>query len=176
MSGATPATQHDTTLADLRPDPRNARRHSERNRAAVTTSLAEVGFMRPMVAANDGTLIAGNLTAEALADLGMDDVIVVRSDGTRPIVHIREDVDPGSEVAIKGGLYDNLARDLSDGYDSDVLAALLEEVDLSPVLMTAEEAATLLVGTPDFTPAALDEQGKLDETATTTCPECGHVF
>jgi len=133
-----------THLSELKQDPRNARRHSARNLAAIETSIAETGFGRPMLAANDGTLIAGNLTSEALANLGMEDVIVVRSDGTRPIVHIREDIEPGDERAIKAGLYDNLASDLADGYDPVVLAALLEEVELSPVLLTTDEAAALL--------------------------------
>lgn len=137
-----------THLSDLKQDPRNARRHSSRNLAAVTTAISEVGFMRSLVAANDGTLIAGNLTAEALADLGMDDVIVVRSDGTKPIVHIREDVDPGSELAIKGGIYDNRASELADGWNEDVLAALMAEVDVSPVLMTQDELAAIIAQLP----------------------------
>jgi len=29
---------------------------------------------------------------------------------------------------------------------------------------------------PDFEPVGIDEQGRLDQKATCTCPECGHVF
>lgn len=139
----------DGDLAQLRPDPMNAKRHTERGMAAVTTSVREVGVMRSLVAARDGTLIAGHATSEALADLDMTDAIFVHSDGTRPIVHIRDDVEPGSELAIKGGLYDNLTSDLSAGdYRPDILAALLRQVKVSPVVMTSHEAELLIQGKP----------------------------
>lgn len=143
-------------LADLKPDPRNPRRHTERNRAAVQTSLQEVGFVRSLAAAADGTLIAGNLTAEALAELGMDDVIIVRSDGTRPIVHIREDIAPGSDAALLAGLYDNRAAELADGYDPAVLAAILAQVRPAATLLTPEEALALIGPRPGGGPDADD--------------------
>lgn len=131
-------------LGDLRADPQNVRKHNARNLAAVSTSLSEVGFVRSIAAANDGTIIAGNLTAEALADLDMDDVIVIESDGRRPIVHVRTDIEPGSDMARKAGFYDNRSSDLSDGYHPDMLAALISQVDIAPTLLTAEEAAQLI--------------------------------
>ena len=137
-------TERVATLADLTIDPLNARRHNERNLAAISTSIQETGFGRSMLAASDGTLIAGNATAEALADLDMHDVIVVRSDGTKPIVHIRDDIAPGSDMARKAGLYDNRSAELADGYDPEILVALMEDLDIAPVLMTEAEAAALI--------------------------------
>ena len=134
---------------ELRQDPRNARRHTERGLRAVKHAITEVGFGRGMVATRSKTLVAGNMTAQALEQLGRDDVIYVHSDGTRPIVHVREDLEPGSDQAIKLGLYDNMAADLADGYDPEILAALLDEVELSPVLMTASEADLLTGQVPD---------------------------
>lgn len=133
-----------THLRDLKADPRNPRRHTARNQAAIETSIGEVGFVRSIATANDGTIIAGNLTSEALAALGMEDVIVVHSDGTKAIVHVRDDIEPGSEAAIKAGIYDNRASDLSDGYHPDLLAELTAEVDLSAVLLSAEELDAIL--------------------------------
>ena len=147
-TAATPAVRQGT-LADLSPDPRNPRRHTPRNRAAVVASLQEVGVVRPLAAAADGTLIAGNLTADALAEIGLDDVIIVESDGTRPIVHVRTDIAPGSPAAIKAGLYDNRAAELADGYDPQVLAALLAEVPVASTLLTEAEAAYLIAGGTD---------------------------
>jgi len=57
-----------------------------------------------------------------------------------------------------------------------VLAALADDgVDLSQFWFEDELASVLNV-VPDFDPVGIDEQGKLDEKAVTTCPECGHVF
>ena len=133
-------------LGEFHQDPRNARRHTERNLAAVQQSIREVGFMRPIVAAQDGTIVGGNLTSEALADLDMTDVIVVRSDGTKAVVHIRDDVQDGSELAIKGGLYDNLAGDMADGFHEEVLAELLQGIDIPAVMWDPEEATLIRAG------------------------------
>lgn len=131
-------------LSALKQDPDNARKHNERNLAAISTSITETGFGRSLLAASDGTLIAGNATAEVLADLDMTDVIVVESDGTRAIVHIRTDIEPGSDMARKAGFYDNRTAELADGWDLEVLAALMQETDIAAVAMTQEEAAELI--------------------------------
>lgn len=131
-------------LSDLHQDPDNARLHNERNYAAINASIAETGFGRSLLAASDGTLIAGNATAEVLADLDMTQVIVVESDGTKPIVHKRTDIAPGSEMFRKAAFYDNRAAELASGWDTEVLAALMQEVDIAAVAMTPEEAADLI--------------------------------
>ena len=69
---------------------------------------------------------------------------MVESDGTKPIVHIRTDIEPGSDMARKAGFYDNRAAELADGYHADILAALIEDTDIAPTLLTSDEAAKLL--------------------------------
>jgi hypothetical protein len=132
------------TLKDFKADPQNVRKHNERNLAAVVTSLSETGFGRPILAASNGTVLAGNLTSEALADLGMEDVLVIETDGRRPIIHVRSDLEAGSDDARKAAFYDNRAAELADGYDAELLASLIADVDLAPTLLTAKEAAELI--------------------------------
>ncbi len=130
-------------LSDLHQDPDNARLHNERNYAAINASIAETGFGRSLLAASDGTLIAGNATAEVLADLDMTQVIVVESDGTKPIVHKRTDIAPGSEMFRKAAFYDNRTAELAS-WDTEVLAALMQETNIAPVAMTQAEAEALI--------------------------------
>jgi hypothetical protein len=40
----------------------------------------------------------------------------------------------------------------------------------------ADELSTLLGFVPDFQPGSEDDQGRLDEKAKITCPECKHEF
>jgi ParB-like chromosome segregation protein Spo0J len=65
-------------VADLTPDPHNARRHSERNLQQITDSLREFGQRRPIVITGDKTVIAGNGTLEAAKRLGWETIAVVQ--------------------------------------------------------------------------------------------------
>lgn len=132
-------------LGDLKQDPNNAKVHNERNLASISTSITETGFGRSLVIANDDTILAGNATAEALADLDMTEYILVESDGTKPIVHKRIDLASASDaMARKLAFYDNRTAELASGWDTEVLAALMQEVDIAAVAMTPEEAADLI--------------------------------
>jgi hypothetical protein len=56
-----------------------------------------------------------------------------------------------------------------------------EEFDVEAAGFTGEEIDGLiekLAGeiVPDFQPGTIDDQGRLDQKAKTTCPECGHEF
>ena len=128
--------------AGIKHDPRNARRHSPRNVGMVESSIQRDGFGRSILLANDGTVIAGNATIDAAASAGLDDVIVVESDGTKIIAVKRTDVAPGSEEFTRLALADNRAAELAS-WDADVLAGLNEEMDLS-AFFGDDELAVLL--------------------------------
>lgn len=63
-------------IEDLKPDPRNARVHGERNIEAIRKSLEEFGQRKPIVV-HKGVVIAGNGTVEAAKLLGWDRIGVV---------------------------------------------------------------------------------------------------
>jgi len=117
-------------IGALRPDRRNARRHTPRNIGMIERSLETDGFGRSILLDSGGNIIAGNGVTEAAGHVGLEDVIVVPSDGTRVIAVQRMDVEPGSERAIRLAIADNRASDLSE-FDPVVLAAIAEDVDLS---------------------------------------------
>lgn len=74
-----------TPIAELKPDPRNARKHDERNIAAIANSLARFGQRKPIVVnVATGVVEAGNGTLEAAKSLGWTHIAVVRvtDDGT----------------------------------------------------------------------------------------------
>jgi len=72
--------KHQTvTLDTLTQDPRNVRKHSERNIEAVKASLKKFGQQKPIVVQEDGTVIAGNATLEAARALGWEKIEIVRT-------------------------------------------------------------------------------------------------
>jgi DNA modification methylase len=65
-------------IADLTPDPNNARQHDDKNLKAIMGSLKEFGQRKPIVITEAGTIVAGNGTVEAAKRLGWLDIEVVR--------------------------------------------------------------------------------------------------
>lgn len=67
-------------LNRLKPDPKNAREHSERNIKAIMDSLSRVGQQKTIIH-KDGVILAGNGTWEAAKRLGWKMVAAIEFDG-----------------------------------------------------------------------------------------------
>lgn len=111
-------------IADLKPDPENARRHPERNRELLERSLKEVGAARSIVIDEDGTVLAGNGVLEAAVQAGIEKVQVVEADGKTVIAVRRRGLTPEQKKRL--ALFDNRTAELAD-WDISVLAALVEQ-------------------------------------------------
>lgn len=146
-------------IAALTPDPQNANDHTEYGQHLVQQSISNRGFGRPGLAASDGTLIAGNLSSlEVPASLGMNRVIVVHSRGDMPIVHVRDDIAPGSVEALTMGIEDNEASHAS--YSPNIARLMqLSEMDTFHDVIPETRWKELLAS------AGSDEQKELLETA-----------
>jgi DNA modification methylase len=133
-----------TSLADLTPDPRNANKGSERGVYLLETSLEQFGAGRSILADKNGVVIAGNKTLQGAANLGLDDVIVVPSDGKRLVVVQRTDLDLTTDAEAKGlAIADNRASEIGLAWDTSVLAELNEEIDLGQFFFQEELDALL---------------------------------
>src|SRR5689334_3265124 len=80
-------------LADLTPDDKNANRGTERGAALLENSLREYGAGRSILVDSKGKIIAGNKTVEQAGQIGLEDVIVVQTDGTKLVAVQRTDLD-----------------------------------------------------------------------------------
>jgi DNA modification methylase len=125
-----------TPMCDLKPDPRNARIHDDRNLAAIGASLRRFGQQKPIVIDAGGIVRAGNGLLAAAKSLGWTHIAAVRTDLT-------------SAELTAYALADNQTATLA-GWDRDTLAALIEELQ--------REDATLLdaVGFGDDLSSILD--------------------
>jgi site-specific DNA-methyltransferase (adenine-specific) len=65
-------------IADLTPDPQNARQHDDKNLKAIMGSLKEFGQRKPIVITEAGVIVAGNGTIEAAKRLGWLEIEVVK--------------------------------------------------------------------------------------------------
>lgn len=122
------ATTSELTLADMKPDPRNARKHNARNIGVIADSLQQLGAARSIVIDEDNVVLAGNGVVDAASEVGMDRVIVVETSGNEIVAVRRRGLTVEQKVDL--ALRDNRAGELSE-WDGPVLKALAENMDLS---------------------------------------------
>jgi phage gp29-like protein len=66
-------------IDSITPDPRNARKHGERNSKAIADSLKGHGQVKPIVLDADGVILAGNGTYAAALELGWKFIAAVKT-------------------------------------------------------------------------------------------------
>jgi hypothetical protein len=103
-------------LEEIKPDPNNARKHSEKNLAAISASLDAFGQRKPIVIHN-GVIIAGNGTYEAAKGLKWKEIAVVE---------VPEDWDTDKAKAF--ALADNRSAELAE-WDEAILATQLVDLE-----------------------------------------------
>jgi hypothetical protein len=163
-------------LSELRTQRTNANRHTPRGLSALEQSVQQDGWIGAITVAADGETFDGSARIEVGSSAGFDDVIVVESDGRRPVVVKRTDIPSAGDVrAVRLGIAANRVAQMDLDFDATVLAELGESIDLSQ-FWNREELIDLAVMDPAFDPVGIEQQGRLDEKAKVTCPECGHEF
>ncbi len=125
-------------IADLIQDDRNANKGTKRGHRAVADSLKLYGAGRSILIDKAGRIIAGNKTAANAAAAGIDDVILVPSDGTKIIAVQRTDLDLNDPKAKELAIADNRAAELGLEWDPEVLSQLATELNLKPFFTDAE--------------------------------------
>lgn len=131
-------------VADFKPARVNANQHTARGLGALTASVQTYGWIDAMTTAADGEMISGSARLETAAQVfGTDaEPIVVHSDGTRPIIHVRDDIPNAADKrAIRLALDANRIHELDWLPDVEVLAGL--DVDVLEGLWTPDELSEL---------------------------------
>lgn len=94
-------------ISDYKQDPKNFNTGTAQGDALIEKSIDQNGAGRSLLAASDGTLIAGNKSQQKLIEAGIENVIEVETDGTTAVVVKRTDIKPGSKEFSKMALADN---------------------------------------------------------------------
>ena len=105
------------SIAELSLDPRNARKHSQRNLDAIAASLLKFGQRKPLVV-HRGVVLAGNGTLEAARSIGWTEI---------EVSEVPDDWD--DETAKAYALADNRTAELAEWDESELAKQLLELVE-----------------------------------------------
>lgn len=133
-------------ISALTPDPRNARKHDQRNLEVIAASLSQFGQRKPIVVTADKVVIAGNGTLEAAKSLGWTEIAVA------------EAPDDWDDATIRAyALADNRSAELAE-WDDSVLNSMLDELAIEGWNITElgfdlpEVEPEPLAGDPDEVP------------------------
>jgi hypothetical protein len=169
-------------LKDFVPQRVNANKHSERGMRMLSQSIEKNGVIGAMTVAANGETFDGSATWETCVQTFGEEVepIIVRSDGSRPVIHIREDLATADDPrAVELGIAANRVAEVNLSYDLDVLNEIGGEIDLSSMFYP-QELESLLEGMA--TDSESENEGNTKEIDPDEfefkhqCPKCGFQF
>jgi hypothetical protein len=117
----------ETKIDQLIQDNRNLNKGTEQGKRLITKSLSEFGAGRSVLIDKNNRIIAGNKTHENAKEIGMEDVIVVETDGTKLVAVKRTDVDLDSKQGREMALADNATVKVDLEWDTDAMNDVAED-------------------------------------------------
>jgi len=134
-------------LSDYSPQAMNANEHTERGFGLLEKSIQEEGWIGAITVANDNQTFDGSARLEKAQQIYGDDAepIVIESDGTRPIIVKRTDIDTAdSEKAKRLAVLANRIQEVDLKWNADVLASIADDgIELSDIGFSEKELEKL---------------------------------
>lgn len=157
-----PAVPLDQLLAH----PRNPKIHPRPQTDALKGILGDVGWLTGLIVnQTTGHLLDGHDRVKAAMEAGQT---------SAPVFYVAVPADQEAYILSTFDPVGALA-----GTDAALLADVLADVqtgDAAVQALLSKLAEDVGIIPPDFAPVGVDEQGRLDERAKVTCPECGCEF
>jgi hypothetical protein len=116
-----------TKISDLIADNKNFNKGSEFGNSLIEKSFRKFGAGRSILIDKNNRIIAGNKSVENAMAIGMEDVQIIESDGTKIIAVKRTDIDLDSEQGREMALADNASAKANIVFDAEVIEAELGE-------------------------------------------------
>jgi hypothetical protein len=140
-----PTAAANAKITDLVPDDMNANRGTERGGQMIENSVKRFGLGRSIVLDKNNMVIAGNKTLENAAGAGIENVIIVETDGNQLVAvqRVDLDMDEAPEVARALGIADNRTAEINLEWDPEVLKEMQQISDLGGLGFTKDELAEI---------------------------------
>ena len=142
-------------LSELTPDDINANKGTQRGSGMLEKSLREYGAGRSVLVDKAGRIIAGNKTIEAAGAIGLEDAVMVETDGSRVVIVKRTDLDLDSPQGRGLAIADNRVAEVGLEWDMEALEKIGEELDLGEFWFDDE--------LPEIDFGAVDGRGQSEE-------------
>lgn len=121
-----------TKINELKFDDKNFNKHTSQGMSMLEKSLKNYGAGCSILVDKDNNIIAGNGIIEAAGNIGLEDLQIVESDGSKIIAVKRTDIALDSAEGRQMALADNAtaAEDLS--WDNNTIEEVSERFDFDP--------------------------------------------
>lgn len=120
-------------IDELIPDDKNFNKGTEYGSQLLEKSIRQFGAGRSILIDKNGKIIAGNKTVEQATAIGMDDVIVVKTNGNQIVAVQRTDIDLDTKKGREMALADNATGKANLEWDEDVLSDVALDLDINPL-------------------------------------------
>jgi len=120
----------DAKLKDLVFDNKNFNKHTEFGMSLIEKSLRNNGAGRSILIDKNNRIIAGNGVTEVAGQIGLDDVQIVETDGTKIIAVKRTDIDLDTKQGREMALADNATGAADLQWDAEAIADVESEFDI----------------------------------------------
>ena len=132
---------------ELQLDDRNANLGTDRGRGMLDKSLRDHRAGRSILVDRNGKVIAGNKTLQSAAGVGIEEIIVVPTDGSRLVAVQRTDLDLDTDADARALAYaDNRVAELDLAWDIEQLMRDLESGVQLDGYFYDDEVARLIEG------------------------------
>jgi DNA modification methylase len=116
-------------LKDLIPDDKNFNKGTQFGGSLIEKSLRKFGAGRSILIDKNNRIIAGNKTVENAAAIGLEDVQIIETDGTKIIAVKRTDIDLDSKAGRELALADNATAKANIDWDVETTFEVAAEFD-----------------------------------------------
>jgi len=114
-------------ISELIPDNKNMNKHSQYGMHLLEKSVRELGLGRSIVVDKFGNIIGGNATVETASSLGLEDCIIVETQGDKLVVVKRTDIDIDSKQGRELALADNSVAHVNLEWDFEAMEQLTQD-------------------------------------------------
>jgi len=117
-------------IEELKKDTRNANKGSELGDKLLSNSFKKLGAGRSILVDKNNNVIAGNHALGKAKEAGINEILVVETDGKKLVVVKRTDLDINTKEGREMALADNSTAKAGIVFDTEVVKGLSEEFDI----------------------------------------------
>jgi hypothetical protein len=116
-------------VTDFQPDEKNFNKHSEYGMLLLQKSIEKVGVIESITVSADDKVISGNARQEKFLEVFGDEVqpIVIETDGKRPVILKRTDINSGTKQFHEAALLANTVAKKNINLDTELIQEVLVE-------------------------------------------------
>ncbi len=155
-----------SSIAELIPDPKNARKRGPRAEGILVASLHEVGAARSIVIDENNLILAGNGTVQAASEAGIEKLHIVDVDGETLVAVRRSGLTDAQKKRL--AILDNRTSELAE-WDTAILAELAQEGIPLDDLWSADELEALLADVMGGPAELLTDPDAIPDDVETRC-------